>query len=100
MPLSESMKTCESLCLLFACATFLAAAVEYREHAGYEKQSCNCGEQQSADDGTPQWRVLLATLAEPECHWHHSDDHRQRRHQDRPNPGVTRNHGGLCGGYA
>src|SRR5215472_6957013 len=69
-------KDLSELCLLLVCATF-STAMEYREHARYEKQSCNCGKQQPPNYGTSQWRVLLATLAEPERHGHHSNDHGQ-----------------------
>src|SRR6266478_4673741 len=39
------------------------------------------GEDQPADHGTAERRVLLAAVAKAERHRRHADDHRKRRHQ-------------------
>ena len=40
--------------------------------------------EQAADDGAAERRVLLAAFAEAERHRQHADDHRQRGHEHRP----------------
>src|SRR4029077_17654476 len=51
-----------------------------------EEKSCDGGEEQSANDGAAEGRILFAALAEPEGHGHHADDHRESRHHYRPQP--------------
>jgi hypothetical protein len=48
-----------------------------------EHQRGDGGEDQAADHGAAERRVLLAALAEAQRHRRHADDHRQRRHQHR-----------------
>src|SRR5437899_10138392 len=49
------------------------------EHGGHEEERRHGRENESADHGAPERRVLLAALAEAERHRHHADDHRDRK---------------------
>ena len=62
----------------------LRPAMQDAEHGRNEEQSRQGSYCQAADDRAAEWCVLLAALAERKCHWHHADDHGQRRHQHRP----------------
>src|SRR6185295_18011354 len=63
--------------------------VYHTEHHGNKHQGGNRREDQSADHGAPERRVLLAALAETQRHRHHADDHGERRHQHRAEPDET-----------
>ena len=67
-----------------------AAARQPLVHAGedhrHEQQRRDGREQQAADDRAAERRVLLGAFADAERHRDHADDHRQRRHQHRPDP--------------
>src|SRR5580704_17111529 len=58
------------------------ALVHKAEDDGNEYQCGDRREEQPADDGAAERRVLLAPLAEAESHRSHADDHRQRGHHD------------------
>src|SRR5260370_28418297 len=51
-----------------------------------KEESCDGGEQQSANYRAAQGRILFASLAEPEGHGHHADNHRESGHHHWPQP--------------
>src|ERR1700676_2224454 len=53
----------------------LEPSVYRRKYDGHEQQGGHGSEQQPADHGAPQGSVLLAAIAELECHRQHSDHH-------------------------
>src|SRR4051794_21238188 len=55
--------------------------VYHTEHHGNKHQGGDGGEDQPADHGAPERRVLLATLAQTQRHRRHADNHGKRRHQ-------------------
>src|ERR1039457_4000873 len=59
------------------------------------KQGGEGSQQQSADDGAPQRRVLFAAFPHAERHRQHAHDHGGGGHQDGPDAGVS---GGKSGG--
>src|SRR3954468_3430563 len=73
--------------------------VYHTEHHGNKHQRGDGRKDQPPDHGTAERRVLLAALAEPQRHWRHADDHRQRRHQHRAEPDET-GFNGCCDGIA
>src|SRR5580658_352787 len=62
----------------------LAAAVKEREDSGDEDECGDGCECQTADDSATERSVLLASVAEAECHGNHTDDHRESGHEHRP----------------
>src|SRR5260221_7053571 len=60
-----------------------ASPMDDAEHHGNEDQRSDGSKNQAANDGTPERRVLLAALAQPERHRRHSDDHGKGGHQHR-----------------
>src|SRR5258707_4104457 len=50
------------------------------EDDGNEDERGDRREDQAADDGAAERRVLLAALAQAQCHGRHADDHGERRH--------------------
>src|SRR5882672_6611832 len=56
-------------------------AVNAREDRRHEEKGRYGCKQETADDGASERRILLATLAEPERHRQHADDHGERGHQ-------------------
>src|SRR5579859_5824000 len=74
-----------------------AAAVDQREHGGYEQQGGDGGEAQATDHGAAERRVLLAALAQPQRHRHHADDHGQGGHQHRTEAAEAGLDGGAQG---
>src|ERR1700722_20414567 len=56
-------------------------SVHEGEHARHEDQGRHSREDETTDDGTPKWRVLLAAVAQTQSHREHADDHSKRRHQ-------------------
>src|ERR1700716_798215 len=71
--------------------------VYHTKHHGNEHQCRNRCKNQSTDHGAAERRVLLAALAEAQCHRRHADDHRQCRHQHRAEPDETGLQGGRNG---
>src|ERR1019366_10203484 len=59
------------------------APVNDAEHYRDEEERRDSGEDQAADHGAPERRILFAALAQAERHRQHADHHRQRRHQHR-----------------
>src|SRR5258707_14522549 len=57
--------------------------VYHTENHGNKHQRGHRCEDQSADHGASERRVLFAALAKPERHRRHADDHRERGHQNR-----------------
>src|SRR5215813_5175788 len=57
--------------------------VYHTKYDGDEHQRSNRRKYQTPDHGTAERRVLLATLAQPQRHRRHADDHGKRRHQHR-----------------
>src|SRR5204862_8298529 len=51
----------------------------------------------SSDHRASKRRVLFAAFAEAHGHRHHSDDHRERGHQDRPDAHKTGFDSGIAG---
>src|SRR5208283_5594772 len=49
-------------------------AMHQREEDRNEGQRAKCGQQQPADDGASQRRILLAAIAQAQRHGNHSDD--------------------------
>ena len=48
------------------------------------EQECSDGcENEAANYGAAERRVLLAAVTETKSHWEHTDDHCRRRHDDR-----------------
>src|SRR6266850_2083242 len=73
--------------------------VYHTEHHGDKHQRRDGREDQPADHGAAERRVLLTALAEPQRHRRHADNHRQRGHQHRAEPDETGLNGG-CNGIA
>ena len=65
----------------FGALALLEPAVHDREEGRHEEESGDGGQQQSADDGAAEGRILLAAFAQAEGHGHHADDHGQGRHE-------------------
>src|SRR5207302_7061158 len=57
--------------------------VYHTKYHGNKHEGGDGREDQAADHGPSQRRVLLAAFAEPERHRRHADDHGKRRHQHR-----------------
>ena len=74
---------------------FAFAAMNKTKNSRYEKQGGQCRHAQATDDRAAEWRVLLAAFAKTQCHRHHADNHRERRHQHWPQPTES---GFKCGG--
>ena len=72
------------------------ALPQHCEEIGHDEQSGRSSEQQPADDGAGQGRVLLLAGA-ADRHRQHADHHRGCRHQYRANPGVAGVDRGLEG---
>src|SRR5487761_1981553 len=64
------------------------------EYDRYEKQGGYGGGKQTADHGATKRGVLFAAFSQAQRHGRHADDHRKRRHQNRPEP---RKSGLQCG---
>src|SRR6185312_6993950 len=64
-------------------------AVNDAEDHGNEDQRGAGGEDQAADHGAAQRRILFAAIAQPQRHRAHADDHGQRRHADRTEAGEA-----------
>src|SRR6266851_10265372 len=60
---------------------FLTA--HHGEYNWNKEESCDGGEQQSANNRAAEGRILFASLAESEGHGHHADDHRESGHHHR-----------------
>src|SRR5882672_8771757 len=74
------------------CFGALLLVYHTKNHGNKHQGSDGC-EDQPADHGASERRVLLAALAKTERHRRHADDHRQRRHQHRAEahePGFDR----------
>ena len=54
--------------------------MQYAKDGRDEEQGCDCRYGQSANHGSPEWSILFAAFAEGESHWHHANDHGERRH--------------------
>src|SRR5208283_5810049 len=67
----------------------LPSPVNDHEHARYKKQSRDRRKKQAANHRPAQRSVLLAAFSEAQRHWHHTDDHGQRRHQHRAHARVA-----------
>src|SRR5260370_11194291 len=64
---------------------FLLSA-HHGEYNWNKEESCDGGEQQSANNRAAEGRILFASFAESEGHGHHADDHRESGHHHRPQP--------------
>ena len=62
--------------------------LQQRINRRHQEQRPQRSEQQAADHGATQRSILLAALAKRRRHRQHADDHRQRRHQHRSQPGM------------
>src|SRR5271154_1672675 len=62
----------------------LTSCVKDAEDHRYEHQRCNGSADNSPVPGADKRSVLLAAFDEAKRHRQHADDHRQRRHQNRP----------------
>src|SRR5882724_2908873 len=63
--------------------------VYHTKYHGNKHQGCDGREDQAADHGPSERRVLFAALAEAQRHRRHADDHGERRHQHRAEPHET-----------
>src|ERR1700682_2948479 len=61
------------------------ARVHNAEHRWHEQQGGTGGEEQAADHGAAERRILAGL----DRHRDHADDHRERGHEDRPGAAVT-----------
>src|SRR5215472_10403963 len=59
------------------------------KNRGNEEKSRDGSKNKPADNRSSQGGILFAALSETERHWNHSNNHRERGHQDRPQPRVT-----------
>ena len=57
--------------------------------AGTKTRVATVAHMQAADHRSPQRCILFASVAQPERHRHHADNHGQRRHADRPKAGSA-----------
>src|SRR5277367_5693529 len=64
--------------------TFDPSAMENTKHHRYKEQRRHGGKKQSTDHGAAQGGILFATFTPSKSHRQHSDNHRQRSHDDRP----------------
>src|SRR5713226_2061351 len=64
---------------------FLLSA-DHGEYNWNKEESCDGGEQQSANNRAAEGRILFTSLAESEGHGHHADDHRESGHHHGPEP--------------
>ena len=71
--------------------------MQHAEHGRNEEQRCDRGDGQSADNRTPERRVLLAAFAERKSHRHHADNHGECRHQYGSEAGKAGFHRGGTG---
>ena len=55
-----------------------------------QKQGGERGDEQAADDGAAERRILLAAFTQAERHRSHADDHGESGHANRPNPREAR----------
>ena len=67
---------------------------------GRTRQRRQRRDRESADHGAAEGGGLLAAFAETERHRHHAGDHREARHQDRPQPAARAFDGGLAAALA
>src|SRR6266480_4275884 len=71
---------------------FVANKLLFAEHAvndRNEKERGECRENQTANDSAAERRVLLAAFAKTKRERQHTDDHGQRSHHYRTQPGKT-----------
>src|SRR5438270_7695237 len=57
-------------------------AMHKREKDRDKCQRAEGCQQEATNDGAAQGGILFTTFAESECHGHHANDHRKRRHDD------------------
>src|SRR6266516_4165104 len=91
---SIAMEFSNSNCLVIGSSRILWSQVlgfvltaQHGKNDWDKEESCDGGEKEPADDRAAKRRILFASLAEPEGHGHHADDHRESGHHHRPQPG-------------
>ncbi len=72
----------------FARLKFFTSSDDH-EDGGNKEQRSPGGENQASNHCPTQRSVLLAAFTQAQCHRNHSDDHRQRRHEHRPDTSIT-----------
>ena len=63
--------------------------MDHGKNTRHKEERGESGKDQPTDHGAAQRRVLLAAFTEAHGHRYHSNDHRERRHQDRPDAHET-----------
>ncbi len=61
----------------------MTKAMDHAEDCRDEKQRRHRGEEQPANNGAAERRILFSTFSQADRHREHSNDHRQSGHQDR-----------------
>src|ERR1700674_1578109 len=72
----------------FASLKFSTSSDDHKDGGNKEQRSPG-GENQASNYCSTQWSVLLTAFTQAQCHRNHSDDHRQRRHEHRPDTGIA-----------
>src|SRR5271170_5743579 len=72
-----------SLFALLRVSRFPSSVMKQAEDRRNEDKCCHGCAEQAANHGAAQRSILLATVAEPQSHRDHADDHGERRHANR-----------------
>src|SRR5439155_13862425 len=76
------------------------ASMDHGKNAWHKEERGEGGKNQPADYRAAKRRVLLAAFAEAHGHRHHSNDHRERGHQYRPDAHETSFAGSIHRAFA